>query len=86
MFPGFATLFKDDEKKIHLFFYNGLDENLEPTYKDLDLPKTGLAYEQIDNADGSKEYIFKRKDILKMRCKLIKKDGTYDLVELECNS
>lgn len=82
MFPGFVTLFKDSNSKVHLYFFPGLDENNNPIYKDLDMTKSNLSYTEIDNNDKSKEFIFDREDIIKMKCKLIKQDGSIDYEEL----
>lgn len=83
MFPGFVTLYKDKESKIHLYFFPGIDNNGDVIYKDLDMSKTKLTYKKIENDDNSKEFIFDRKDIIAMKCKLIKTDGSIDYEDLK---
>lgn len=82
MIPGFVTSYKDKEDKIHLFFYPGISNEGNPIYYQLDLSNTDLGYEEIQNSDSSKEFIFERKDIVKIKCKLIKSDGGIDYEEL----
>ena len=82
MFPGFVTTYKDKENKIHLFFYPGTSDNGQPIYNDLDLSKMKLSYQEKQNEDNSKDFVFDRKDIIKIKCKLIKNNGDIDLEEL----
>lgn len=82
MIPGFVTLFKDKDEKIHLFFYPGISDSGEPIYHDLDLSKMKLSYTEKENKDKSREFVFDRKDIVKIKCKLIRNDGNIDYEEL----
>ena len=82
MIPGFVTTYKDKENKIHLFFYPGLSNEGDPIYNELDLSNSNLKFEEKQNKDKSKEFIFERKDIVKIKCKLIKNNGDIDYEEL----
>lgn len=76
MFPGFATLFKDNENKVHLFFFPGINENGSFIYHDIgDIDDE---YDIKNHDDGSKEFIFKRKGLKKIICKFIKDDNSID--------
>jgi hypothetical protein len=83
MFPGFATLYKDKNQNVHLYFYPGVDDEGNHIYKDLDMSKVNFNFETIENNDNSKEFIFNRKDIVEMKCKLIKNNGEVDFVNLK---
>lgn len=82
MIPGFVTTYKDTENKIHLFFYPGLSNEGDQIYNELDLSNSNLKFEEKQNKDKSKEFIFERKDIVKIKCKLIKNNGDIDYEEL----
>jgi len=78
MFPGFITLFRDDEKYVHLFFFKGITDEDTYYYNDLDLSalqKNGYTYQIINYGDQSKDYIFDNKNIKSMSCKLIAFNG-----------
>lgn len=83
MFPGYVTLYKDNADRVHLYFYPGIDDEGNTIYKDLDMSKANLSYEKIENTDNSKEFIFDRKDIIEMKCKLIKHNGDIDYENLK---
>jgi len=82
MFPGYVTIFKDEDNFIHLYFYPGLDEKNNYYYKDLDLSNCKVQYSEIINKDKSKEYIFENKNIIRITCKLIDNHGNLHLKEL----
>lgn len=82
MFPGFVTSYKDNYKKIHLYFFPGIDKDGNIIYKDLDISNTNLGYIENINDDGSKEFIFNKKNIIKIHCKLVRNDGGIDYVDL----
>jgi len=82
MFPGYVTIFKDSDKFIHLYFYPGIDDNNDFYYRDLDLSNCQVKYNKIINTDGSKEYIFENKNIIRIICKLIDNKGGLHLKEL----
>ncbi len=82
MFPGYVTIFKDDQKFIHLYFFPGIDENNNFYYRDLDLSNCKVKYKKIVNKDNSKEYIFEKKNIIKITCKLIDNKNKLHIKEL----
>lgn len=82
MFPGYVTIFKDSEEFIHLYFYPGIDDNNLYYYRDLDLNNCNAEYTKLVNEDGSKEYIFNNKKIIKIICKLIDNNGKLHIKEL----
>ena len=83
MFPGYVTIFKVNEQFIHLYFYPGIDDNDNFYYRDLDLNNCNINYTKNVNEDGSKEYIFENKKILKIVCKLIDFNGVLHIKELK---
>lgn len=82
MFPGYVTTFKDKDNFIHLYFYPGLTDNNSFFYRDLDLSNCKVEYTKSINKDGSKEYIFKNKNIVRIVCKLIDNIGKLHIKEL----
>ena len=82
MFPGYVTTFKDKDNFIHLYFYPGLTDNNDFFYRDLDLSNCKVEYTESINKDGSKEYIFKNKNIVRIVCKLIDNIGKLHIKEL----
>lgn len=72
MIPGFVVPFKDKEENIHLYFYPGYDDDFNPIYKDIDWNNSQLKPEINKNIDGSKDYVFKFKNINTISCKLVK--------------
>lgn len=82
MFPGYVTMFRDDEGLIHLYFYPGLDESNNLYYRDLDLSNCQVKYNEIINEDASKEYVFENKNIIKIVCRLIDNKGDLHTKEL----
>ena len=74
MIPGFVTAYKDKEKFIHLYFFKGLGDDDLPIYNDIDLSNINFKYDEIINIDGSKDYKFYDKNIIRLRCKLITKN------------
>lgn len=76
MFPGFATIYKDKEGFVHLYFFPGVDMREKPVYRSIDLSNIAFDYTYVKNADGSFDYKFKNKKIVRMKCKLIRaRDG-----------
>lgn len=82
MFPGYVTIFKDKDEFVHLYFYPGLDNFNNFYYRDLDLTNCQVNYSEIDNEDGSKEYVFDNKNIIRIVCKLIDNKGKLHIKEL----
>lgn len=83
MFPGYVTIFKDNEQFIHLYFYPGIDENDNFYYRDLDLSNCNINFTKNVNNDGSTEYVFENQKILKIVCKLIDNNGNLHVKELK---
>lgn len=75
MFPGFVSGYKDKEKFIHLYFFPGITDNGDIIYKKLNLDDCQFKYKEIVNNDGSFEYVFENKSIIKISCSLIRKDN-----------
>ena len=82
MFPGYVTMFKDKDEFVHLYFYPGLDNFNNFYYRDLDLTNCQVGYNETDNEDGSKEYVFENKNIIRIVCKLIDNKGKLHIKEL----
>lgn len=76
LFPGFVTSFRDEENKIHLYFYPGIDNFNQYYYNTLDLSKTNVKYIEEKRDDGAIEFIFLQKNIVKITCCLITKYNT----------
>ena len=73
LFPGFVTLFKGTDDKIHLYFYPGIDNFNQYYYNTLDLSDSKIKFKVYHNMDGSSEFIFDTKNIIRITCKLISK-------------
>lgn len=73
LFPGFVTIFKDNNEKVHLYFYPGIDNFNQYYYNTLDLSDSKVKYKELKNSDGSREFIFDAKHIIRITCKLISK-------------
>lgn len=73
LFPGFATIFKDTNNFIHLYFFPGIDNFNQQYYNTLDLSDCKVKYQEIQHEDKSSEFIFASKNIIKINCKLITK-------------
>ena len=85
MFPGFITNYIDNEKFKHLYFFNGIDDNDHKIYNNIDLSVYNSKYDYIEYIDGSIDYKFFDKNIIKITCKLVKRDNTFDTVILNYN-
>jgi hypothetical protein len=86
MFPGFITLYKDDNDYVHLFFYKGLTDNNTFYYNDLDLSaleRGGYTHKTVNYNDNSKEYIFDNKNIRSMTCNLSTYNGKKEEILLK---
>ena len=82
MFPGFVSIYKDDNKYINLYFYPGLSDNGTDIYRPLELTNE---YEYIKNIreDKSVIYQFINKKIKKINFKLISHNNDYKTIPLE---
>ena len=82
MIPGFITNYIDKDNFRHLYFFNGIDDNDNKIYNNIDLSLYNDKYDYIENIDGSIDYKFFDKNIIKITCKLVKYDNTCDIVVL----
>ncbi len=82
MFPGFVSIYKDEDGYINLYFYPGLTEENKDIYWPLELTNE---YEYVKNIreDKSVIYQFINKRIKKIKCKLISHDNDYKTIILE---
>lgn len=69
-FPGFVSLYKDDNNKTHIYFFKGLTESMRPIYKNLDLSKIKFPYKFTEYPDKAIDYVF-NDDIKTVHCDLI---------------
>lgn len=75
MFPGFVSLYKEDEKS-HLYFFPGIDDQGKPIYMSLDMSNIEAEYTFTKNSDKSIDYSF-NKEVNKVTANLInRKDGS----------
>ena len=82
MIPGFITNYIDKDQYRHLYFFNGIDDNDNKIYNNIDLSLYNDKYDYIENIDGSIDYKFFDKNISKITCKLVKQDNTHDIIVL----
>lgn len=71
MIPGFVSIYIDKDNYKHLYFYPGIDENNEYIYRNIDWSDYSLKMDVINNEDGSIDYKFYDKSIIRIKCKLI---------------
>ena len=82
MFPGYVTMYKDKNDFIHLYFFQGIDDNGNQFYRDLDLTQSNTEYTETIYSDNAVEYIFSNKRIIKITCKLIDNKNEQHIIEL----
>lgn len=75
MFPGFVYMYRDKEDFIHLYFFNGIDDNDKPIYKDIDFSDIPFKYTCDKQSDFIKDYKFRNKTIIQINCKLAYIEG-----------
>lgn len=73
MLPSFITSYIDNKGYIHLYFYPGLDDDLDNIYENVKLETGNIKYIEIPHVDGSVEFKLLNKNIIKFHCKLINK-------------
>ena len=78
MIEGFVTTYTDDEGWVHLFFFPGIDESDNVIYNDIDLSHCKVKYQENLFNDGSLDVRFFNKNIIRISCTLVKRDGTKD--------
>lgn len=71
MIPGFVSIYIDKDNYKHLYFYPGINENNEYIYRNIDWSDYSLKMDVINNEDGSIDYKFYDKSIIRIKCKLI---------------
>jgi hypothetical protein len=71
MFPGFVSIYRDDEGFVHLYFFPGIDKYNKQIYRSLDLSNIEFDYKYTKHTDNAIDYKFTDKKIIKIRCKLI---------------
>ena len=70
MFPGFATIYKDNLNNVHLYVYPGIDDDGKQIYRNIDLNNIKTEYTFIQNKDKSYDFTFKTQ-INKIICSMI---------------
>lgn len=71
MFPGFATIYKDDDSYVHLYFFNGIDDDFTKIYRDLDLSDLLTEYNETHINDFATEYVFTNKTIKRITVNMV---------------
>ena len=71
MFPGYIYMYKDIDKYVHLFFFKGIDNNMNAIYKDIDLQNIKFNYSTNIINNYAIDYKFENKDIIKIYCNLV---------------
>ena len=72
MFPGFVSIYKDENKFVHLYFFPGIDKYGKTIYRSLDLSNIKFDYKFTKNQnDNAIDYKFLERNIVKIKCKLI---------------
>lgn len=71
MIPGFVTIYIDKDNYKHLYFYPGIDDNNKTIYHPIDWSDCLFKMDTTYNEDGSIDYKFYDKTIIRITCKLI---------------
>ena len=71
MFPGFISLYKDINNKVHVYFFRGIGDNFKPIYRTLDLTHIREDYKFTELEDGAVDYIFDNPFLSTIDCKLV---------------
>lgn len=74
MFPGFVNMYKDNDGFIHLYFFNGIDDDNENIYCDINLSNISFSYTSTVLNNGAIDYKFNNKSIVKINCTLVQKN------------
>lgn len=70
MFPEFATTFRDNDNKVHLYIFPGIDALGNQLYKNVDLSSIKAKYTYSKKSDNAIEFIFEE-NIKSLQCKMI---------------
>ena len=71
MFKEFATVYRDNNNKIHLYVFPGIDNNGKQLYRNMDLNNINAEYKFTKNEDKSYDFVFENKNITKLTCTMI---------------
>lgn len=71
MFPGFISIYKDNDKRVHVYFFQGIGDNNKPIYRPLDLSHIKEEYKFNELEDGAIDYIFTNPFLSSVSCKLV---------------
>ena len=82
MIPGFCSAYIDKNDYRHLYFFRGIDEHGESIYNNIDLSNYDDQYVINENSDGSIDYKFYDKHIVKIICKLVDKNNNVNTINL----
>ena len=75
MFPGFVTIYYDEQKFIHLYFFPGINNNGNQIYRKMNLNKSGILYKETVNEDKSIDFKFLDKNIKSFTCRLVNNES-----------
>lgn len=79
MIPGFCSAYIDKDNYRHLYFFRGIDDMNESIYNSIDLSNYNNQYMYYENIDGSIDYKFYDKKIVKIICKLVDRNNNVNL-------
>lgn len=85
MIPGFCSAYIDKDNYRHLYFFRGIDDTNESIYNSIDLSNYNNQYMYYENTDGSIDYKFYDKKIVKIICKLVDRNNNVNLEILKFN-
>lgn len=85
MIPGFCSAYIDKDNYRHLYFFRGIDDMNESIYNSIDLSNYNNQYMYYENIDGSIDYKFYDKKIVKIICKLVDRNNNVNLEILNFN-
>lgn len=71
MFKEFATVYRDNNNKVHLYVFPGIDNNGKQLYRNMDLNNINVKYKFTKNEDKSYDFIFEDTNIKNLTCTMI---------------
>lgn len=69
MLDGFVRVFRDSKYYLHLFFFRGIDENMNFILNELKISDN--IKDKIEYEDGSVEYIYENRNIISITVTLV---------------
>lgn len=72
MFPEFAAVYRDQNNKVHLYVFPGIDDDGNQLYRNIDLNSINVDYKFTKNKDKSFDYVFE-KDLKRLTCTIVNK-------------